>query len=160
MPYLFDGYNLLRMLQKMEEFASFTDVQMCRALSDYLKAVRDHGHVIFDGIGPSDKSAFGGMPCLEVLFSGDKTDADSVIEQKIQDNTAPKSLVVISSDRRVQASAAKRKAAPVRADVFWQKLLSQLEKERKRPAPEPFQKRHGLTDHETDLWLRRFELDQ
>jgi predicted RNA-binding protein with PIN domain len=158
MPYLIDGYNLLRAVQKMEEFSSFTDVQMCRALSDYLRCIRDHGRVIFDGIGPPDKSPFGGMPSLEVFFSGQKTDADTVIEQKIVDNTAPKSLVVVSSDRRIRSSAAKRRAVSIPAELFWQTLLNQLEKAAKRPATEPFQKRHGLTNRETDLWIKKFDL--
>lgn len=158
MPYIVDGYNLLRCVQKMEEFASFTDVQLCRALSDYLRCVRDRGHIVFDGIGPPDKSAFGGIPALEVYFSGETLDADSVIEQKISDSTAPKSLTVVSSDRRIRTSAARRKAVSVPADAFWHILVLQLEKAAKRPAPEPVQKRHGLTDRETQLWLKKFEI--
>ena len=160
MPYLIDGYNLLRAVQKLEEFASLTDVQMCRAVSDYLCCVRDHGHLVFDGTGPPDKSAFGGIPSLEVYFSGPSLEADDIIEDKIQDNTAPKSLVVVSSDRRLRSAAAKRKAVAVSAEVFWHNLLGQLEKQANRPAPEPTQKRHGLTERETDLWLDEFGLDK
>lgn len=159
MPYLIDGYNLLRAVQKMEEFSELTDVQMCRAVSDYLGCVRDHGHVIFDGVGPPDKSAFGGIPRLEVYFSGESFEADDIIEDKIADNSAPKSLVVISSDRRIRSAAAKRKAVDVSAELFWQTLLSHLEKQANRPAPEPTEKRHGLTDRETELWLDLFDLD-
>lgn len=158
MPYLVDGYNLLRAIQKIEEFSTFTDVQMCRAVSDFLSSIRDRGHIVFDGIGPPDKSAFGGMPNLEIFFSGNNQDADSVIEQRISDNTAPKSLVVVSSDRRIRNSAARRKAPSINALAFWQLLLKQLEKAANRPAPEPVQKRHGLTNRETDLWLRKFGL--
>jgi predicted RNA-binding protein with PIN domain len=160
MPYLFDGYNLLRAIHKIEEFAALSDVQLCRAISDYLCCIRDHGHLVFDGIGPSDKSAFGEMPCLEIYFSGEKKEADDIIEDKIQDNTAPKSLYVVSSDRRLRTAAAKRKATAVTAENFWQILLTRLEKHANRPAPEPSQKRHGLTERETDLWLDFFELNQ
>lgn len=160
MPYLIDGYNLLRAVQKLEEFAELTDVQMCRAVSDYLCCVRDHGHIVFDGIGPHDKSAFGGMPSLEVYFSGQSFEADDIIEEKIQDNSAPKSLVVVSSDRRIFKAASKRKAVTVGAEVFWQTLLVKLEKQANRPAPEPSEKRHGLTERETDLWLDEFGLDK
>ena len=159
MPYLIDGYNLLRAVQKTEEFSALTDVQMCRAVSDYLGCVRDHGHVVFDGVGPPDKSAFGGMPGLEVYFSGESYEADDIIEDKILDSTAPKSLVVVSSDRRIRTAAAKRKAIDISAEMFWQTLLSQLEKQANRPAPEPSEKRHGLTERETDLWIDLFDLD-
>ena len=160
MPYLIDGYNLLRAVQKLEEFASLTDIQMCRAVSDYLCCVRDHGHLVFDGTGPPDKSPFGGIPSLEVYFSGATYEADDIIEDKIQDNTAPKSLVVVSTDRRIRTAAAKRKAIAIPAEVFWQNLLAQLEKHANRPAPEPAQKRHGLTERETDLWLDEFGFDK
>ena len=159
MPYLIDGYNLLRAVQKTEEFSELTDVQMCRAVSDYLNSVRDHGHVVFDGVGPPDKAAFGGIPSLEVYFSGPSFEADDIIEDKITDNTAPKSLVVVSSDRRIRKAAAKRKAIDVPADLFWQTLLARLEKQANRPAPEPTEKRHGLTEREADLWVDIFDLD-
>jgi predicted RNA-binding protein with PIN domain len=160
MPYLIDGYNLLRAVQKLEEFAALTDVQLCRAVSDYLSCVRDHGHIVFDGAGPPDKSAFGGIPLLEVYFSGQSCEADDVIEEKIADNSAPKSLVVVSSDRRLRTVAAKRKAKDVSSEFFWQNLLTQLEKQAFRPAPEPSEKRHGLTERETDVWLDIFDLEQ
>lgn len=160
MPYLIDGYNLLRSVQKLEEFASLTDVQLCRAVSDYLRCVRDHGHIVFDGVGPPDKSAFGGIPSLEVYFSGPSLEADDIIEDKIKDNSAPKSLIVVSSDRRLRSTAAKRKAKDVPSELFWQNLLLQLDKQASRPAPEPSEKRHGLTERETDVWLDIFDLEQ
>jgi len=160
MPYVIDGYNLLRSVQKLEEFAALTDVQLCRVVSDYLSCVRDHGHIVFDGVGPPDKSPFGGIPLLEVYFSGPSLEADDIIEDKIADNSAPKSLVVVSSDRRLRTSAARRKAKAVPAETFWQILLNQLEKQASRPAPEPTEKRHGLTERETDVWLDIFDLEQ
>ena len=159
MPYLIDGYNLLRSVQKLEEFSTLTDVQLCRVVSDFLSCVRDHGHIVFDGVGPPDKSAFGGIPLLEVYFSGQSYEADDIIEGKISDNSAPKSLVVVSSDRRLRNTASKRKAKSVSSEFFWKALLSQLEKQASRPAPEPTEKRHGLTDRETDVWLDIFDLD-
>lgn len=158
MPYLFDGYNLLHAVQKLEEFSSFTDVQICRALSDFLSTMRQRGLVVFDGIGPPDKSPFGSMPNLEICFSGQKEDADSIIEQKIADSTAPKRLVVVSSDRRIRTSAVRRRAASIPAQDFWQVLLKQLEKAAARPVTEPVQKRHGLTNRETELWIKKFNL--
>lgn len=158
MPYLIDGYNLLRAVQKTDEFSSLTDIQMCRAVSDFLMCMRDHGHIVFDGIGPPDKSAFGGMPGLEVYFSGESYEADDIIEDKIIDNTAPKSLVVVSSDRRIRRAAAKRKAVDAPADLFWQTLLAQLERQANRPAPEPAEKRQGLTETEADIWLDIFDI--
>ena len=160
MPFIIDGYNLLRSIQKLEEFADFTEVQMCRAIADFLGCVRDRGHVVFDGIGPPDKSALGGIRGLEVYFSGESQEADDVIEQKILDNTAPRSLIVVSSDRRLRTAAKKRKATSIQSELFWQGLLNEMEMNELRPAPEPTEKRNGLNERETDLWLDAFDLDE
>jgi len=158
MPVIIDGYNLLRSIQKTcEELEALTEAGLCRTLSEYLKRVRDHGHIVFDGTGPPDKSNLGGFGNLEVYFSGPHTDADSVIEQKILDNTAPKSLIVVSSDRRLKTAAGKRKAISVSSDIFWNGVIQQLDK--KKVTPEPKQKRHGLTEIETDQWMDLFDLD-
>jgi len=159
MPFLIDGYNLLRSVQKHDVYADLTDVQLCRYLADFLKAVRDRGMIVFDGIGPPDKRELMGIRGLEIRFSGDKSDADSYIEWKIEENTAPRRLVVVSSDRRLRTAATRRKAKSVPVDVFWPALCKALESG-PRIAPEPHEKRKGITDRETELWMDYFDLDQ
>ena len=162
MPVIIDGYNVLRLVQKDEQFENLREVGLCRIFSDYLKSARDHGHIVFDGTGPPDKSdleQLGGLDNLEVYFSGEHSDADTVIIQKIQDSTAPKSLVVVSSDREIRAAAAKRKAVSVRSDVFWMGLLHSLET-RQKPVFEPKEKRGGITEAEADQWLDYFGIDK
>ena len=158
MPFLIDGYNLLRAVQKYDAYADLTDVQLCRYLADFLRAVRDRGTIIFDGIGPPDKRELMGIRGLEIRFSGEKSDADSCIERKIEENTAPKRLFVVSSDRRLRAAAARRKAKSVPVDVFWPTLCKALESGPKI-APEPREKQKGITDHETDAWMDYFDMD-
>lgn len=159
MPVIVDGYNLLRAIQKNDEqFETLTEAGLSRILSDYLKRIRDHGHIVFDGLGPPDKSNLGGFGNLEVYFSGPDTDADTVIEQKILDNTAPKSLLIVSTDRRLRAAAGKRKAVSIRSEIFFLEVIRQLD--RKKPTPEPQQKRQGLTDSETETWMDLFDLDE
>jgi len=162
MPLLFDGYNLLRFVQTDERFESLTEVGLCRILSDYLTSIRDRGHVVFDGIGPPDKSDFeqlGALGNLEVYFSGEHYSADDLIMEKIEDSTAPKSLKVVSTDRQLRSAAAARKAVSVRADVFWHGLLERLET-RQKPVFEPKAKRRGITDIEADQWLDYFGIDR
>jgi len=138
--------------------AALDEAGLIRILTEYLRRTRDRGQIIFDGIGPPDKSALGGFRNLEVFFSGQEADADSVIEEKIQDNTAPRSLIVVSSDRRRKAAANRRKAVSIGADLFWSGVCKMMEKE--PPRPEPKEKRRGITDAETDQWLDVFGLDE
>ncbi len=117
---------------------------MCRILADFLRCVQDRGKIVFDGIGPPDKRELGGIHGVEVYFSGEHHEADDVIEEKILENTAPKSLVVVSSDNRLRRAAAKRKATAIGAEAFWAYMCEQLEKQANRPAPEPSEKRNEI----------------
>lgn len=159
MPFLIDGYNLLRAVQKLDVYADLTDVQLCRYLADFLRTVRERGMIVFDGIGPPDKRELMSIRGLEIRFSGDRTDADSYIEWAIQDNTAPKRLVVVSSDRRLRAAATRRKAKSVPVDIFWPALCKTLERSA-QAAPEPREKQKGITEREADLWMNYFNLDE
>lgn len=159
MPIIIDGHNLLHSIRKTnEEFESISDVRLCRILDRYLKLTREKGEIIFDGIGPPDKSGFDNLSDLEVLFSGRDSDTDTVIEDKIQVDTAPKRLTIVSSDRRLRKAARTRKATPVKSEDFWKVVEKELS--RKRPAKEPTAKRQGLNESETNQWMKFFGLEQ
>ena len=159
MPIIIDGYNLLRAVQNSyEQGGKLSEAVLCRIISEYLKRIRDHGHIVFDGIGPPDKSGLADLFNLRISFVGADTDADTVIEATIVDNSAPKRLIVVSTDRRLRAAAGKRKAISVRSDIFWQDLIRRLDK--KIPTPEPQEKRHGISDVETDQWLDVFGIEE
>jgi predicted RNA-binding protein with PIN domain len=156
MPVIIDGHNLLRSVQKLfEDFESMSDVQLCHIIGRYLKLIAEKGEIVFDGIGPPDKSGFDNISNLEVFFTGMGKDADTVIEGKIRASTAPRRLTVVSSDRRLQKAARVRKTLAVKSDVFWNNLQKQLR--RKKTISEPAAKRQGLSESETEQWLKFFE---
>jgi len=177
MPFIIDGCNLLWSIQETghripdssvreraslseadEEPGPIGEVQLCRMIGGYLKLIGESGKIIFDGVGPRDKSAFDNITDVEVLFAGPGRDADTVIEDKIQANTAPRRLVIVSSDRRLRRAARTREAAAVKSEDFWKRLLKELS--RKKTAREPSGKRHGLTESETKQWLQFLGLDE
>ncbi len=158
MPIVIDGHNLLHSIQKTSEGSEqISDIQLCRIINEYLKFTREKGEIVFDGTGPRDKSIFDNISNLEVLFAGLGTDADTVIENKIKANTAPRRLTVVSSDRRVQSAARARRATAVKALVFWNDLCKSLSRRKKTPK-EPLAKYKGLTESETEHWLKFFGL--
>ena len=155
MPLVIDGYNLLWSVQKTGKGSeSFTDVQLCHILDKYLKLIGDSGLIVFDGIGPPDKRGFDSVRGLEIYFVGKNTDADSYIEEKIRQNSAPRSLVIVSSDRRIRKAARTRKAISLKSEIFWADVQRELN--RKNKDSEPPQKTQGLTEAETRYWLRVF----
>ncbi|MHC4726091.1 MAG: NYN domain-containing protein [Planctomycetota bacterium] len=154
-----DGHNLLHSIQKDDpDSGPINDVQLCHIIGRYLKLTGQNGKIIFDGIGPPDKSGFDGISNLEVFFSGLRTDTDTVIEDKITANSAPRRLKIVSSDRRLRKAARTRKATSVKSDVFWKNIQKQLS--RNKTAKEPAAKRRGLSESETRQWLEIFDLEQ
>jgi predicted RNA-binding protein with PIN domain len=157
--YIIDGHNLLHAITKVDESAeSITDIQLCRIISYYLHLTGQKGELVYDGTGPRDKDAFDNMNHLEVSFAGIGTDADTVIEDKIKANTAPRRLRIVSSDIRLRKAARARRAASIKSEEFWIKVYKQLNK--KRPQKEPAAKRHGLSKSETKQWLDIFGIGQ
>jgi len=157
--FIIDGHNLLHSIQKEDpDSGPISDVGLCRIVGRYLKLIGQSGAIIFDGTGPRDKSGFDDISNLEVFFAGLGTDTDTVIEDKITASTAPKRLIIVSSDRRLRKAARARKATSVKSEVFWNNIQKQLS--RKKTIKEPTAKRQGLTDGETKQWLEFFGLEQ
>ena len=159
MPYIIDGHNLLHSINKAGlTDGHISDIAMCQAIGQYLIAIEEKGEIVFDGKGPPEKTVFEHIRNLEVTFVGTTTDADSVIEDKIKINTAPKRLSIISSDRRVIKAARTRRATAIKSEAFWNEV--QKKSNRKNKFREPRQKRHGLTESETEQWLELFGIEQ
>jgi predicted RNA-binding protein with PIN domain len=157
--FIIDGNNLLHTIIKLEEDSgAISDLGLCRLLSRYFTLTSEKGEIIFDGTGPLDKSRFDNISNLEVSFAGFGTDTDTVIEDKISASTAPKSLTIVSSDRRLRSAARTRRATSIKSDVFWNDVQKQLS--RKRPIKEPSEKRQGLNEGETEQWLEFFGFGQ
>ena len=158
MPIIIDGHNLLWTVCKSDKDEnSPTDLQLCHIVARYLRIVAEKGHIVFDGTGPPDIRPFDNISNLEVSFSGMNSDADTVIEKKVAASTDPRRLVVVSSDRRLRAAARAAKASAVKSDVFWNDVNRRLNQSRKNR--EPGAKRHGLSEGETDKWLKIFGVE-
>jgi predicted RNA-binding protein with PIN domain len=157
--YIIDGYNLLWSVHKVSERSEeVSEARLCRLIGRYLRIIADEGQVVFDGIGPPDKTAFSNTAGVEVIFTGSKTDADSFIEAKINSDTAPRRLIIVSSDRSIRKAAGLRKAVSLKSEQFWRDVISVLSKKDK--VQEPAEKRQGLDQAQTGQWLKYFGFDQ
>ena len=160
MPVIIDGYNLLWAIQYTDENDSaLTDLQMCFTLGRYFSKMGEVGEVVFDGTGPPDREQFFNIDGLDVTFVGFKTDADTVIENKISANTDPKRLQIVTNDRRIKDAARRRKAESVDCGRFWKKVKKTLSSKKKEPE-EPDSKKYGIGESETDMWMKYFGLDE
>ena len=155
-----DGNNLLWALhERFEEREIATEVELCRVLGRFFAATAEDGQVVFDGGGPASKGDFDSVTNVEVVFAGFHKDSDSIIEEKIKANTAPRRLTVVSSDRRLRKAAALRKATAIKSEDFWAEVQKELRR-RKPQKKEPMEKNEGLTESETEHWMDLFGLDE
>ena len=159
MPYIIDGSNLLRTIESDDErFAPLDQYQLCWTISRFLGRLGEEGQLVFDGTGPDDRSRLDNVHHLEVRYAGTRTDADTVIEAFIKAFPNPQGLIVVSSDRRLRGAAMHHRAQALASDVFWEVVLKKMQE--KRAPREPFSKRHGLSESETEHWLDVFGIDE
>jgi predicted RNA-binding protein with PIN domain len=122
--------------------------------------------IVFDAaLAPPNLPSEQGYKGMTVIFAVDDDSADDRIESMIRNDKTPKTLVVVSSDRRLRAAGERRGAKVLSADDYWTKLdLLKEAKERKRglfaartalepkPTDEEIARDRGLTEAEARLW--------
>ena len=92
---------------------------------------------------------------MTIHFSSEYDNADELIEELIEAHSVPKSLLVVSSDRRIQRAARRRKAPFVDSDVWFAEALRRREA-MKAPAPIIATPAGPLTGDEISYWLAEF----
>ena len=68
---------------------------------------------------------------ITVRFAAQYEEADELIEELIRADSAPRRLVVVSSDHRIQRAARRRRAKAVDSDVWYAELV-RARRERQR----------------------------
>jgi predicted RNA-binding protein with PIN domain len=159
MPVLVDGYNLLHATRQYEEVADWGRQQLCRLLIEWAQRKREEVVLVFDGVAPSGALAeqLHGKG-IGVIYSGGSRSADALIAEMIEASTAPRRLLVVSSDRQVQRAARRRRCRRVGSPVFLAGVVKALSG-RRASAAEPAEKREGTAPQDVDRWLRQFGYD-
>ena len=88
-------------------------------------------------------------------FAVHQEQADDLIEELIRKSATPKQLTVVSNDHRAQRAAARRQCVVLGCGEFMD-VLEKQERRRRQRIPEAPEKRDGLTEAETQLWLEEF----
>ncbi|MGI9474455.1 MAG: NYN domain-containing protein [Rubripirellula sp.] len=146
-------------------------MSLIRRLVDHLPDdVRKRTCVVFDAANPPrDRPHQFEMEGIKVRFAVGYPEADDLLEELIASHSAPKSLSVVSSDRRVQAASRRRGCAPFESQEWLDDLLDgrvQLAAKRsgatKNRAGEGDDDSHAakperdLDVDQVDRWLREF----
>jgi len=92
---------------------------------------------------------------MTIHFSSEYDNADELIEELIEAHSVPKSLLVVSSDHRLQRAARRRKAPFVDSDVWFADALRRRAANR-QSAPVVARPAGNLSTEEIDYWLSEF----
>jgi uncharacterized protein len=125
MRWLIDGYNVMHAAGRLGPKLSREGFRRARRrfldeLADVFPVERDGDvTVVFDAsVPPGDFPISSTYRGLRVIFAYGDEDADSRIEYILGHDSNPRTLTVVSSDRRIRDAASRRRARPLTADAF------------------------------------------
>ena len=163
MSLLIDGYNLLNAVGIIGRGVGPGSLERSRlAMLNFLAeslAAEEIARttVVFDAHDPPP-----GLPRklqhrgLTVRFASQYDEADTLIEELIRRESAPRRLTVVSSDHRLQRAAGRRKAKAVDSDVWYAEIVRRR-RERQQAAPQaPARPPVPLLAEDVNYWLRQF----
>ncbi|MEW5806772.1 MAG: NYN domain-containing protein [Acidobacteriota bacterium] len=150
MPYIIDGNNLIGHPKEINLKSPHSRKILIKELLVFQKEREATLIVVFDGLPNEDVSrehlALGG---LEILFAGQKEDADSLILKIISKSPDPASFILVSSDKSLTDRAKHLKANVMKCHQFRKKMesLKTLRKSKLEPK---------LEKEEVDKWVQYF----
>ncbi|MEK6248950.1 MAG: NYN domain-containing protein [Planctomycetales bacterium] len=161
---IIDGYNLINAVGLIPEGVGPGTLEQSRqALLNFLAETLagetlTNTTVVFDAGEDAPK----GLPReirhrgIQVFFASNYDDADELIEELIQANSAPRRLTVVSSDHRLQRAARRRRAQAIDSDRWYSELIQQRHVKRTHPSrtEKPAQPQ---SEKEINYWLEKFQ---
>ncbi|MBL8763572.1 MAG: NYN domain-containing protein [Phycisphaerae bacterium] len=170
---LIDAYNVLHVTGVLPPDLAGLDVPELAELMTHSRFGQNECLLICDGVSPTNKGNFlassepTGHPGVRTVYAGAGRDADSLIESLIARSSAPRSIVVVSSDGRLKRAARKRRCTWISSERFLADLSARAIAAARRPGGE---RRHGADKgpmaSQTPLgasavrgWLAHFGID-
>lgn len=175
MPIIIDGYNLLctcgfvgskvgpgTLERARGSFLGF----LCQV---FPKSERSDVTVVFDSaLRVSDLPNQVNHQGLQVHYATGHRDADELIIEFIQRHSAPKTLLIVSSDHQIQVAAKRRRARFLDSDVWYDQILEQKKSDSTVMASaielkaastlEAKASETGLSVEESEKWMAEFKI--
>jgi len=163
MALLIDGYNLLNVTGIFGQEGPGTALHRTRlAFLEFLaesftKRERSQTTIVFDAAGAPP-----GLPHtishaeMTIHFARRHSNADEMIEELLEACQAPRSLVVVSSDHRVQRAARQRGAAFVDSDKWYAEIVAMRRQQQRRKDDGAAKPGGAPSPDELAYWMREF----
>lgn len=156
MPFLIDGNNLIHALAEVDRSVERLGLcMMLRPLIDRGERVE----VVFDGPAPPKGLSEQIDQTGAIVRYSPAAPADEDIIGTLRAHSAPRRLVVVSSDREIRTAARARRCRWSSAEDFARKLVDLQHAPRPAEPAEPRAKQAGLDDEQRKFWYRQFGLD-
>lgn len=162
MPLILDCYNVLHATMP-PSLAGLDEAGLCRVLSRSRWA-GEAVALVCDGLPKALRRIESPVSGVEIVYAGHGRSADDLIIAMIDADTAPRRLVVVSSDRQIQKAARRRRAIALSSDRFIATLAADGPLPRTgdaggaRPSDDKPDARH-MDDDELARWLRTFDAE-
>jgi hypothetical protein len=95
-----------------------------------------------------------------IRYSGHGRPADDLIAQLIQASTAPRLLIVVSSDHQVLKAGRRRKCRLLSSEEFLQQLADDNRIQPSTGTASPAKPKAGMSQEQIDRWLKLFNIDE
>lgn len=167
MGLLIDGYNLMHAAGIIGRGVGPGGLERSRQalLNFVVEAVDDrelmHTVVVFDAEGAPP-----GLPRtmqhkgITVRFAAGYEDADSLIEELIQADSAPRRLTLVSSDHRLQRAARRRRATAVDSDRWYRAAVERRQRRHGQRPPTSDKPPEPSTEFEVEFWMRELDVHE
>lgn len=154
---LVDGNNLLHAAWNVEPERPVGRSALCKTLGEWARRTGARVRIVFDGGSPNaNLAAQIGDRDVATVFSGPGISADELLIELIQEDSAPRRLLVVSSDREIATAARRRRAQCAGSVRFWERVLRTLASPAGDQELEPPAKRAGADAADTAAWLREW----
>jgi hypothetical protein len=159
MPLVIDTYNVLHTVGVLPPELAGLDIGGLGRLLSGSRYRQEKATLVCDGLPTGPLPPL--QPPLTVRFAGRDRTADDLIGQIVRASSAPRRLMVVSSDHAVQRTARKRRCKVLTSQEFLQQLaddavtvgnLARSSTARQRP--------HGMSAEQVDHWVRIFDIDE
>lgn len=157
MPLILDAFNILHVTGVLPPEISGIGLAGLHRLIRRSRYRRDRAHIICDG-RPQTLQTPLDDPLTSLRFSHPRT-ADEVIEEMVTASTAPRRLLVVSSDRQVLRAARRRRCHTITSEAFLQQLLRDHQTVQDAGERGPRRPIDPLPRKETRRWLEQFGVD-
>lgn len=173
---LIDTSNVLHVTGVLPTHLAGLDVPMLARLIAASRYGRRRSVLVCDGVGPPAAAsgplalpdAHSSMPAptntapsgkeiagLDVVYAGAGREADDVIELLIARDSAPRRLLVVSTDRRIARAARRRQARSISSEDFLRQLANDSDKPKAKPLP-GFATQVPLNQYAVGYWMAMF----